>query len=198
MKESPVFNEMKRARKQAKAPILETFSNLTNLKFLLIAFLMVVGQVVIGYMRVYLLIFMLAVLKLEDVTAYLLITVGNIIAVPLSVLSGWWSDVIGRKWIMLGGCLLAALTFFPIFKGLTHYANPALESAQARTPVSVASSDCHVHLFNTPNLKLSPCDQVKGFLTSRGVTYQSLPGVGGDEVVITIGDRELKGFNPNQ
>ena len=198
MEESPVFNEMKRARKQAKAPILETFSNLTNVKFLLIAFLMVVGQVVIGYMRVYLLIFMLAVLKLEDVTAYLLITVGNIIAVPLSVLSGWWSDVIGRKWIMLGGCLLAALTFFPIFKGLTHYANPALESAQARTPVSVASSDCHVHLFNTPNLKLSPCDQVKGFLTSRGVTYKSLPGVGGDEVVITIGDRELKGFDPKQ
>lgn len=198
LQESPVFNEMKRAHKQAKSPITETFNNLTNLKFLLIAFLMVVGQVVVGYMRAYLLIFMLAVLKMNDVTAYLLVTLGNIIAIPLSVISGWWSDIIGRKWIMLGGCLLAALTFFPVFKGLTHYANPALESAQAHTSVAVASSDCHVHLFDTPNMKLSACDKAKEFLTSKGVTYNSLPGAGGNEVVITIGDRELKGFNPKQ
>lgn len=196
--ESPVFKDMKRAHKQAKAPIAETFGNLRNLKFLLITFLMVVGQVVLGYMRIYLLVFMLAVLKVDDVTTYLLIMLGNLVSIPLSIFSGWLSDIIGRKWIMLVGCLLAALTFFPIFRGLTHYANPALEAAQLRTPVAVASSDCRTRIFTTPNTQLSPCDRVKAFLTSRGVTYTSLPGSGGGEVVTRIGDRELTGFDPQQ
>lgn len=198
LEESPVFKEMKRAHKLAKAPIKETFSNLTNLRYLLIAFVMVVGQVVVGYMRVYLLVFLLAVLKMGDITAYVLVTVGNVVAVPLNLLSGWWSDKIGRKWIMLGGCLLAALTFFPIFRGLTHYGNPALEAAQMRTPVTVMSSDCHLHIFVMPNTKLSACDRAKEFLTSRGVTYTSLPATGGDEVVTRIGDREVKGFDGKQ
>jgi len=197
LEESPVFQEMKNARKQAKAPVIETFRNRKNLIFLVIAFVMVVGQVVIGYMRVYLLVFMPAVLKLDDVTTYLLISLGTLLTIPLGIFSGWWSDRVGRKWIMLSGCLLAALTFFPIFRGLTHYGNPALEAAQRNTPVTVESSDCHLHFFATASTKLSACDRAKDFLTNRGVTFTSLPGSGG-EVMTRIGGREVRGFDPQQ
>jgi len=92
------------------------------------------------------------------------------------------------------GCLIAALTYFPLFKALPHNVNPDLEAYAVKTPVSVAASDCSMHIFPTPKTVFTLCDKAKDFLTKNGLTFQELPAVGGEAVVTKIGDVELKGF----
>ncbi|HMF08255.1 MAG TPA: MFS transporter, partial [Thermoanaerobaculia bacterium] len=111
---------------------------------------------------------------------------------------GWLSDKIGRKWIIMAGCLIAALTYFPLFRALTHNVNPALESYAASTPVSVAASDCSMHIFPTPKTRYSDCDKAKDFLTKSGLSFQELPAVGGETVVTKIGPVELHGWNEDK
>jgi hypothetical protein len=122
----------------------------------------------------------------------MLVGVSLLIGTPFFIVFGRLSDRIGRLKIILAGCLLAALTYFPLFRGLTHAVNPALERYQQANPVTVAASDCSFHVFVMPKTVFSDCDRVKDFLTKSGLSFESVAGEG---VVTRIGGMELQGWD---
>ena len=133
LSESPVFLEMKAAGKTSRAPLTDSFARWANLKIVLLALLgATAGQAVVWYGgQFYSLFFLTQTLKVDAQTANLLVAGALLLATPFFVVFGWLSDRIGRKKIVLGGCLLAALTYFPLFGALTHFANPAIERRAA-------------------------------------------------------------------
>ena len=137
-------------------------------------------------------------MKVDYLTTYWLIGISLVIGTPFFLFFGWLSDKIGRKWIIMAGCLIAAVTYFPLFKGLTHYVNPALEQYAASTPVSVAATDCQMHIFPNPKTRYSDCDKAKDFLTKNGLSFAELPAVPGETVVTKIGTTELHGWNEDK
>ena len=197
LSESPVFQRMKSQGKGSQQPLIDSFFKYPNNKYVALALLgATAGQGVVWYTgQFYALFFLQITLKVDYTTAYWLIALSLVIGTPFFLVFGALSDRIGRKNIIMAGCLLAALTYFPIFKGLTHYVNPALEAYQQRTPISVAASDCNFHIFLGPWSHFSDCDKAKDFLTKAGLTFTSLPAVPGATVVTKIGDRELRGFD---
>jgi MFS family permease len=197
LEESPVFKKIKSEGGTSKAPLTESFANWENGKIVLLALLgATAGQGVVWYTgQFYALFFLLITLKLDFQTTYILIGISLIIGTPFFVFFGWLSDRIGRKNIIMMGCLLAVLTYFPLFKGLTHYVNPDLEAAAAKTKITVAAADCNFHIFVGPWSKFSECDKTKDFLTKQGVSFESLPAIEGEKVVTKIGDVELKGWD---
>ena len=199
LEESPVFKKIKSEGATSKAPLTESFANWNNGKIVLLALLgATAGQGVVWYSgQFYALFFLQITLKLDYHLAYTLIAISLIIGTPFFIFFGWLSDKIGRKNIIMAGCLLAVLTYFPLFKGLTHYVNPDLEAAAAKTSISVAASDCHFHIFVGPWSKFTECDKAKDFLTKQGISFTSLPGVEGEKVVTKVGDVELKGWDEN-
>jgi hypothetical protein len=144
----------------------------------------------------YALFFLTITLKLNYVLAYLMIGISLVIGTPFFIFFGWLSDKIGRLKIILAGCLIAAVTYVPLFKGLTHYTNPALETFQEKTKVTVAADDanCNIHIFRGPWTKFTACDNAKDYLTSRGISYEQLPAVAGKPVVVSIGDTQVEGW----
>jgi MFS family permease len=197
LEESPVFRKIKSEGKTSKAPLTESFANWSNGKIVLLAlFGATAGQGVVWYTgQFYALFFLIITLKLDFQIAYILIAASLVIGTPFFIFFGWLSDRIGRKKIIMAGCLLAALTYFPLFKGLTHFVNPDLEAASDKTSLSLAAQDCHFHIFVGPWSKFSECDKVKDFLTKQGVSFASLPPVEGAKVVTRIGDVELHGWD---
>jgi MFS family permease len=141
MNESPAFQRMKEEGKVSKAPISEAFGQWKNLKIVLLALVgLTAGQAVVWYTgQFYALFFLTQTLKVDGPTANILIAASLLIGTPFFIVFGSWSDKIGRKKIIMAGCLLAALTYFPLFKALTHYANPGLEAAQTNAPVVVVA-----------------------------------------------------------
>src|SRR3954464_8770307 len=142
LNESPLFQAMKAEGKTSKAPLTESFGEWGNLKIVLLAlFGLTAGQAVVWYTgQFYTLFFLTQIVKVDAQTSNILIAASLLLATPFFVVFGSLSDRIGRKPIIMGGLLLAALTYFPIFKAITHYANPALEAAQAAAPVKVVAS----------------------------------------------------------
>jgi MFS family permease len=197
LEESPVFKKIKSEGKTSKAPLTESFGNWANAKIVLLALLgATAGQGVVWYTgQFYALFFLQITLKLDYQIAYMMIAVSLVIATPFFIVFGRLSDRIGRKKIIMAGCLLAVLTYKPLFGGLTHFVNPDLEAASAKTPISVAADDCQFHTFVGPWSKFTDCDKTKDFLTKQGVSFASLPGVPGEKVVTKVGDVELKGWN---
>jgi MFS family permease len=197
LEESPVFKKIKAEGKTSKAPLTESFGNWKNGKIVLLALLgATAGQGVVWYTgQFYALFFLTISLKLDFQTAYIMIAISLLIATPFFVVFGRLSDRIGRKNIIMAGCLLGALLYFPLFKGLTHFVNPELEAATDKTPISVAASDCNFHVFVGPWSKFSDCDKAKDFLTKQGISFSSLPGVEGEKVVTKVGDVEIKGWD---
>jgi MFS family permease len=197
LQESPVFLKIKSEGKTSKAPLTESFANWSNGKIVLLALLgATAGQGVVWYTgQFYALFFLTITLKLDYVSAYKLIGLSLLIGTPFFIFFGWLSDRIGRKRIILAGCLLAAVTYFPLFSGLTHYVNPQLEKATATTPITVAAEECKFHIFVGPWSKFSECDKVKDFLTKQGISFTSLPAVPNEKVVTKIGDIELRGWD---
>src|SRR5690349_21753694 len=201
LEESPVFQRMKAEGKGSKAPLTDSFLKYPNNKYVLLALLgATAGQGVVWYTgQFYALFFLTITLKVDGVTAYTLIGISLLIGTPFFIVFGWLSDKIGRLKIILAGCLIAALTYFPLFQGLTHYVNPALESFQKANAISVAAKDCNFHIFVGPWSKFSDCDKTKDFLTKAGLSFSStdLPADSADAIVTKIGPTELKGFNPD-
>ncbi len=197
LNESPVFQRMKAGGKGSKSPLSDSFLRYPNNKYVLLSLLgATAGQGVVWYTgQFYALFFLTITLKVDYVTAYTLIALSLLVGTPFFVFFGRLSDRIGRLKIILGGCLIAALTYIPLFKGLTHFVNPALESYQERHAITVAASDCSFHIFVLPGVEFSPCDRAKDFLTKSGLSFTSLPAVQGQEVVTRIGDRELRGWD---
>jgi MFS family permease len=197
LQESPVFLRMKAEGKGSKAPLTESFARWGNLKIVILALLgATAGQGVVWYTgQFYALFFLGTTLKVEWTTVYILIALSLILATPFFLVFGWLSDKIGRKWIMMVGCLLAVFTYQPIFKALTHYANPALEDFNSRTKTTLTASDCHIHLFPLPTTVYSQCDKVQSLLSSRSLTYSKIEGAPGAPPVVRINDQEIVGVD---
>ena len=192
LNESPVFQKMKAEGKGSSSPLTDAFANWSNLKIVILAlFGLTAGQAVVWYTgQFYALFFLTATLKVDAVTANLLIAASLIVGAPFFIFFGWLSDKIGRKPIILGGCLLAAVTYFPIFEAITHYANPAIESATAKSPVVViADPDTCSFQFNpTGTSKFTEaCDLAKGQLARAGVPYRNEAAPKGSPVVVKVG-----------
>lgn len=197
LNESPLFQRMKSQGKGSRQPLIDSFFKYPNNKYVALAlFGATAGQGVVWYTgQFYALFFLQITLKVDYATAYWLIAASLVIGTPFFLVFGALSDRIGRKKIIMAGCLLAAVTYFPLFKGLTHYVNPALEAYQQRTPITVAASDCNFHIFVGPWSRFTDCDKAKDFLTKAGLTFTSLPAVPGEMVVTKLGERELRGFD---
>ncbi|MDP9002835.1 MAG: MFS transporter, partial [Myxococcota bacterium] len=197
LNESPVFLRMKAEGKGSKAPLRESFAEWKNMKIVLVAlFGATAGQGVVWYTgQFYALFFLTGTLKIDWRTAYLIIAISLALGTGLFVFFGWLSDKIGRKKIMLAGCLLAALTYFPIYRAMTHFGNPALESFADRTPIALTATDCRVHLFPNPKTQYSECDKVEDFLSKRSLSYETTEGAAGSKPVTHIGDTTIEGWD---
>jgi MFS family permease len=179
--ESPVYAKMKTAGTTSKAPLTEAFGNWKNARLVLIALLgAVAGQAVVWYTgQFYALFYLERILKVDGGTANVLIAVALLIGTPFFVFFGWLSDKIGRKPIIMSGCALAAVLYFPLFGALTEAANPALAHAQARNPVTVYAdpATCSVQFDPVGKTKFdkSGCDIAKSLLAKAGVPYENAP-----------------------
>ncbi len=193
--ESPIFQKMKAEGKGSKSPLTDSFFKYPNNKFVLLALLgATAGQGVVWYTgQFYALFFLTITLKLDYISAYALIGVSLLIGTPFFVVFGWLSDRIGRLGIILAGCLIAAVTYFPLFAGLTHYVNPALEQYVEKNPITVEASACNFHVFVGPWSKFNDCDKVKDFLTKQGLPFKSAPSEAGKPIVTTIGGTRVEG-----
>jgi MFS family permease len=189
---------MKAEGKGSKAPLRESFGEWRNLKIVLIAlFGATAGQGVVWYTgQFYALYFLQGTLKIDWKTVYTIVAVALALGTGLFVFFGWLSDRIGRKKIMLAGCLLAALTYFPIYRAMTHFGNPALEAFAARTPINLTATDCRVHLFPNPRTKYSACDRVQDFLSKRSLSYETTEGAPDAQPITRIGDASIEGWKP--
>ena len=174
--ESPAFARMKAEGKASKAPLTESFARWDNLKVVIMSLLGgTAGQAVVWYTgQFYALFFLLQTLKIEPQTANLLIAGSLLIGTPFFVIFGSLSDRIGRKGIIMAGCLIAALTYFPLFKALTHYANPAIEEASISAPAKVIADPATCSFqFDPIGKKVfnSSCDIATSALAKAGVPY---------------------------
>jgi MFS family permease len=190
--ESPVFVEMKQAGTLAKAPLTESFARAGNLKLVVLALLgATAGQAVVWYCgQFYALFFLTQVLKVDAQPANLLIAAALLIGTPFFIVFGRLSDRIGRKWIVLAGCLIAALTYIPIFEGITHFANPAIESAAASAPVTViADPNACTFQFDPVGKKkfVQSCDIAKAALAKAGIPYSNESAPVGSVAQVRIG-----------
>ena len=200
MNESPAFARMKAEGKTSKAPLTEAFTHWKNLKLVILAFFgLTMGQAVVWYAgQFYALFFLTQTLKVDAQTANFLIAGALLIGTPFFVVFGTLSDKIGRKGIILAGCALAALTYFPIFGGLTHFANPALESALTKSPVVVTADPARCQfLFNPTGTKkfTSSCDIAHTVLSQASVAYVNEDAPDGTIASIKIGDKVIQGYD---
>ncbi|RYE98010.1 MAG: MFS transporter, partial [Oxalobacteraceae bacterium] len=198
--ESPAFAKMKAEGKTSKAPLSEAFLTWRNGKIALLALLgLVMGQAVVWYTgQFYALFFLTQTLKIEPASANIMLAVALALGTPFFIFFGTLSDRIGRKWIILGGCAIAALAYFPIFKAVTHYGNPALESAINNAPVVVVAdpASCHFQFNPTGTAKFpSSCDIATGQLTAASVSYTHQDAPAGTVASIKIGDKVYPSFS---
>ena len=194
MEESPVFRRMQAEGKGSKAPLTEAFGRWANLKLVIFALLgLTAGQAVVWYTgQFYALFFLTQTLKIDGPTANLLVGLALVIGTPFFIFFGWLSDRIGRKNIIIAGCLIAALTYFPLFKALTAAGNPALARALADSPVQLVAdpAECSFQFNPTGTAKFtSSCDVAKQALANASVNYESVDGSGAARV--RVGDVQL-------
>ena len=199
--ESPAFQKMKDEGKQSKAPLTEAFGNWANGKIAILALLgATAGEAVVWYGgQFYALFFLTQTIKVPAVQAQIMIVIALALATPGFIFFGWLSDKIGRKPIMMAGFLLAVVTYFPLFQGLTHFANPALERALAESPVTVVADPkgCSFQLKLTGTESYTtPCDVAKSTLVTRSVNYTNAEAAAGAPVTVKVGNETLTAGTP--
>jgi MFS family permease len=200
LNESPVFQKMVDEGTTSKSPLTDSFAKWPNLKLVLLALAgLTAGQAVVWYTgQFYALFFLEKMLKVDGVLTNQLVAIALLLGTPFFVVFGWLSDKIGRKPIILAGCLLAVLTYFPIFKALTVAANPQLAAATASAPVTVVAdpADCAFQ-FDPVGKKTfaSSCDLAKSALANAGVSYLNQAAAAGSVAVVKIGQGELASFH---
>jgi len=199
MNESPAFQKMKSEGKTSKAPLTESFGQWKNLKIVILALVgLVAGQAVVWYTgQFYALFFLTQALKVDGATANILVAISLLIGTPFFVVFGTLSDKIGRKPIIMVGCLVAALTYFPLFKALTEYANPDLAKAQATAPVTLVAdpSECSFQFNPTGTAKFSSsCDVAKQYLAASSVNYENVSAPKGTLAVVKVGDVAINSY----
>src|SRR5271168_5014177 len=196
LNESPLFKRMVEEGKQSKRPLTEAFGQWDHLKIAILAlFGATAGEAVVWYGgQFYALFFLTQTLKVPGVTAQIMIAIALAIGTPFFILFGWLSDKIGRKPIMLAGFALAVVTYFPIFQGITHFANPKLEHALATAPVTVTADpkQCSFQFKATGTEKFTTgCDIAKSGLVNLSVNYQTQDAPKGTPAQVKIGDQTL-------
>jgi MFS family permease len=200
LQESPVFKRMKEEGKGSKAPLTESFLKWRNLKIVLVAlFGAVAGQGVVWYTGMfYELFFVIQILKVDPQFGNLVIAAALIIGTPFFIVFGALSDKIGRKWIIMAGLLLAAVTYFPIFRGITKAANPALLEATEQFPVKVYADPNNCTFQFDPVGKATfkkSCDVAKSFLSKKGIPYTNEALPAGAVAYITVGPEKIDAFD---
>jgi MFS family permease len=202
LSESPLFQKMVAEGKQSKRPLSEAFGQWKNLRVAIGAlFGAVSGEAVIWYGgQFYALFFLTQTIKVPSVPAQIMIAVALALGTPCFILFGWLSDKIGRKPIMLAGFALAVVTYFPIFEGITHFANPKLEHALATAPVTVTAdpAKCSFQFKATGTEKFTtPCDIIKSALVGLSVNYDNVTAPPGTVASVKIGDQTIAGDSPD-
>ena len=197
LNETPAFKRMKEEGKTSKAPLTESLANWKNGKIVLLALLgLTAGQGVVWYTgQFYALFFLTAQLKVDPTTAQIMIGAALLLGTPFFIVFGSLSDKIGRKPIIMAGCLIAAITFIPLFHALTEAANPALAVAQAKNKVVVHSDPARCSFQGSPIAReidfRTPCDIAKRFLARSSVSYDNVDVPAGTPATITIGDKTI-------
>ena len=202
MHESPAFQKMKEEGSMSKAPLTEAFGQWRNAKIALLALLgLVAGQAVVWYTgQFYALFFLQNILRVDAFTANVLIAWSLILGTGGFIFFGALSDKIGRKPIILAGCLIAALTYFPLFRLMTATANPALHKAQENTQVTIIADpkDCSFQFNPTGTVKFTkPCDIAKALLARNSVNATTVDAPGGTVAKVRIGDKEFAANDSN-
>ena len=200
MNESPAFQKMKAEGKTSKAPLKESFGEWKNLKIVILALVgLTAGQAVVWYSgQFYALFFLTQALKVDGATANIFVAVSLLIGTPFFIVFGALSDKIGRKPIILAGCLLAALTYFPVFGALTKAANPALAEAQAKNKVVITAdpAECSFQFNPTGTTKFtSSCDIAKQVLAGASVSYENAVAPAGTVATIKIGETAIPSYS---
>ncbi len=199
MNESPAFKKMKAEGRTSKAPLTESFAEWKNLKIVILALIgLTAGQAVVWYSgQFYALFFLTQALKVDGVTANILVALSLVIGTPFFIVFGALSDKIGRKPIIMAGCLLAAITYFPVFGALTKAANPDLAAAQAKNKVVVTASpdECSFQFNPTGTAKFtSSCDVAKQVLAGSSVSYENVEAAPGTVASIKIGETAIPAY----
>ena len=203
MNESPAFQKMKSEGKTSKAPLTESFGQWKNLKIVILALVgLTAGQAVVWYTgQFYALFFLTGSLKVENATANILIAISLVIGTPFFIVFGALSDKIGRKLIIMAGCLLAVLTYFPVFGMLTEAANPDLAAAQAKNKVVVTAdpAECSFQFNPTGVAKFtSSCDVAKQKLAASSVSYENAVAPPGTPATIKVGDVIITSYSADK
>ncbi|MDW9228968.1 sugar transporter family protein [Burkholderia cepacia] len=199
LNESPVFLRIKAEGKTSKAPLTEAFGQWKNLKIVILALVgLTAGQAVVWYTgQFYALFFLTQTLKVDGASANILIAIALLIGTPFFLFFGSLSDKIGRKPIILAGCLIAALTYFPLFKALTHYANPQLEIATQKAPITVIADPaaCSFQFNPVGTSKFTnSCDIAKSALAKAGLNYENVAAPAGATAEIKVGDTVIPAY----
>src|SRR5689334_12559282 len=202
LNESPVFQRMKEEGRTSKRPLSEAFGEWSNAKIAILALLgATAGEAVVWYGgQFYALFFLTQTIKVPGVPAQIMIVIALALATPGFIIFGWLSDKIGRKPIILAGFLLAAVTYFPIFKGITHFANPKLEAALASSPVVVVAdpNECSFQFKATGAEKFTTsCDVAKSALVNLSVNYKTEAAPAGTKAQVKVGDQVLDTASPD-
>ena len=202
LQESPLFRRMVEEGKTSKRPLTEAFGQWSNAKIALLALLgATAGEAVVWYGgQFYALFFLTQTLKVPGVTAQIMIAIALVIATPCFILFGALSDRIGRKPIMLAGFALAVVTYFPIFQGITHFANPKLEHALATAPVTVTADpgECSFQFKATGTEKFTTgCDNIKAALVNLSVNYTNVAASPGTKASVKVGEQVIPADTPN-
>jgi len=202
LNESPMFLKMKEEGRGSKAPLTEAFATWSNAKIAILALLgATAGEAVVWYGgQFYALFFLTQTLKVAATTSAIMIAIALALGTPFFIVFGWLSDKIGRKPIIMAGFLLAAVTYFPIFKGITHFANPALEAALAQAPVAVSAdpAECSFQFNPVGTAKFTTsCDIAKAALVKRSVNYTNEDAAPGTPASVKIGDQVIVASTPD-
>ncbi len=200
LNESPMFQQIKAEGGISRAPLTEAFAERRNLRLVVLAlFGGTAGQAVVWYAgQFYALFFLTQTLKVDPTTAILLTAAALAIGTPGFIFFGWLSDRVGRKPIIMLGCLLAVITYLPLFKAVTHFANPALEAAVATSPVVVVAdpATCSLQFNPVGTAKFtSSCDVAKSALVTRGIPYENQPAPAGSTAQVKVGQTVIPSYD---